>query len=165
MGWVGVMLPRSGISGHGGIAEIVRWRQNSKMIAFRLPWYSLSLGLAVCLAAGFLPIPEFAKGPIFLSGGLLLMDGGFGLRTLPALVPFASFPEDWRKIEHELYLGQIGMVRLSAAIMACTGLGIAGLVFPSGDWQIWSVVSLMVASAIAWFVVALKVIRDVLGND
>lgn len=134
------------------------------MISFRLPWYTLGFGLCSLLTASLLSISETIRWPIFLAGGLLSIDGGLGLRTLPALVPFASFPEDWRQIERELYFGQVGMIRSSAAVLACTCFAFAGLVFPKGDWQIWSVVSLMAASAIGWALAALMVIRQVLGN-
>jgi hypothetical protein len=134
------------------------------MIAFRLPWYSLIFGLCVCFAASLLSISEVLRWPTFLAGGLLLLDGGLGLRTLPALVPFASFSEDWRQIEREFYFGQIGVIRWVATVLACTFLAIAAWVWPSGDWQIWSVVSLMLASATGWGFAALKVIRQVLGN-
>ena len=97
--------------------------------------------------------------------GSFCWTGGLGLRTLPQLVPFASFPEDWRQIERELYQGRIGLIRASLAALACIFLALAGLAVPEGDWQIWSVVALMVLSAIGWACASLKVIQDVLGND
>ncbi|MEJ2459367.1 MAG: hypothetical protein P8Y58_14965, partial [Novosphingobium sp.] len=66
------------------------------MISFRLPWYTLLLGVAVLAATLLLPLNEMLKLPMFLASTMLLLDGGLGLRTLPRLTPHASFPEDWR---------------------------------------------------------------------
>lgn len=130
-----------------------------------MPWYTLVLGALISITASLLLIPDAIKWPIFLAGGVLMMDGVLGLRTLPSLVPFASFPQDWQQIEREMYFGWIGKVRWATAILACIFLALAGLALPGGDWQIWAVVGLMVASAICWAVIALRVIREVLGND
>lgn len=135
------------------------------MISFRLPWYSLTVGAVILIGASFLPISSAIKWPVILAGGLLLMDGGLGLRTLPSLVPFASFSEDWQQIEREMYFGQIGKVRWGLIACACICLALFALTLPGGDWQIWAVLALMLASAIGWVVAALRAIREVLGND
>ncbi|MGE4305737.1 MAG: hypothetical protein AB7E24_17125 [Novosphingobium sp.] len=135
------------------------------MISFRVPWYTLGLGTLILVIAGLLPLSDAVKWPMFLASGFLLLDGGLGLRTLPRLVPFASFPEDWQQIEREMYVGQIGLIRWTAAVIACLCLALAGITLPEGAWQIWSVVSLMAVSGIVWTIAALKVIREVLGND
>jgi len=89
------------------------------MISFRLPWYTLLLGPVVFAGACLLPLGEMLKLPTALAGIMLSLDGSLGLYILPRLTPFASFPEDWRSIERDLYFGGVGIMRASAAIMAC----------------------------------------------
>jgi hypothetical protein len=134
------------------------------MINFRLPWYTLLLGPVVFAGACLLPLGETLRLPIALVAIMLLLDGSLGLRILPRLTPFASFPDDWRSIERELYFGELGITRASAAIMACTALAVCGSVFGTGDWLGWCAVTIIVMFGIGWFFAALKAIRDTIGN-
>lgn len=135
------------------------------MISFRLPWYTLYLGGAVLAGAYLLPLGEIIKLPAALVGTMLCLDGCLGLRILPLLTPFASFPKDWQLIERDLYLGKVGVARASASILACVTLGVCGSYFRARDWLGWCTITMVVVFSINWFFAASKVIRDTLGND
>lgn len=134
------------------------------MISFRLPWFTLLLGSVVFAGACLLPLGEMLKLPTALVGIMLLLDGSLGLRILPRLTPFASFPEDWRSIERDLYFGEVGIIRASAAIMACVALAVCVSVFGTGDWLGWCAITIIVVFGIGWFFAALKAIRDTLSS-
>ena len=125
----------------------------------------LGFGVTISFAAGVIPPVEPMRWPLFLAGGLLLMEGGFGLRSLPQLVAFGSSPDDWRRIERALYFGRIGKIRLAVAVLACVCLAVGGLALPAGDWQIWSIVVLMVVWALGCVFAAFKILRDVPEDD
>jgi len=134
------------------------------MISFRLPWYTLLVGAIVFAGAWLLPFGETIKLPIALVGLMLLLDGSLGLRILPQLTPFASFPEDWRSIERGLYFGQVGITRASVSILACTALAVCRSIFGAGDWLGWCAITIIIVFGISWFFAALKAIRDTLSN-
>lgn len=135
------------------------------MISFRLPWYTLSLGVAVLAGAYLLPLGEIIKLPAALVGAMLFADGSLGLRVLPSLTPFASFPEDWQLIERDLYFSQVGVTRALVSILACVALGVCGSNFGAGNWLGWGTITVIVVFSISWFFAASKVIRDTLSND
>ncbi len=134
------------------------------MISFRLPWYTLLLGPVVFSGACLLPLGEMLRLPTSLVGIMLLLDGSLGLRILPRLTPFASFPEDWRLIERDLYFGEVGIMRASASILACALLAVCSYIFGTGDWIGWSAIAIIVVFGIGWLFASLKAIRDTLSN-
>ena len=85
------------------------------------------------------------------------MDGGLGLR-LPSLMHISSDLDDVRQIEYELYFGRFGKLRGASGLFSCIGLLIADLILPSGDWQILSVVSLMIAFGLGTWITSILVI-------
>jgi hypothetical protein len=135
------------------------------MISFRFPWYSMFAGalvvLFVCIAQARSPIGLAA----LLAGALLLLDGALGVRLLPSLTPHASFPEDWREIERNMYVRRLGVIRVAVAGLACVGLAVGSSVVGTGDWQVWYMTATIVACTIGWLLASLRAIRDALAND
>jgi hypothetical protein len=135
------------------------------MISYRLPWFTLLGGPMLMLTAYALPLPHSLEQSLMLAGVLLLLDGGLGLRTLPPLTPHASYPDDWRQIEHRLYAGKLGGARFGVAALACITLGLASASRVAGDCELWFMVVTILAWAVGWFAASLKAIRDTLAND
>ncbi|RYG97354.1 MAG: hypothetical protein EON58_09960 [Alphaproteobacteria bacterium] len=136
-----------------------------QMIAYRMPWFTLIVGAAIIAAMCFLSLPEPARLTLTLVGGLLMLDGSLGLRVLPMMTPFASFPEDWLAIKRKFYFETLGVGRFLAAALGCAAFAVSATTFGDGDWQVWCLVALVVGWGCVWTLAALKAIRDVLAND
>ena len=135
------------------------------MIAFRFPWYIMTGGILALVLAYIAPIHSPIGFALILAGTMLLLDGSLGDRVLPRLTPHASFPEDWREIEHNLYLRGLGLARLIGGALACIGLAVSSASMGGGDWQGWYMVATGTGWVTSWVVAALRAIRDALAND
>jgi hypothetical protein len=134
------------------------------MISYRFPWFTLFGGPLVLLITFLATASEAITLPLALAGTLLVLDGTLGLRILPPLTPYASYPPDWAEIERRLYLQRLGVLRFAAAGITCLGFGVAVQFIGDGDWRLWFMVGAIISWGIVWVLAALSAIRGVLVN-
>jgi len=115
-------------------------------------WTPFGLGAAVLFPSIWLlnesRIPEFVGLPMALSGTLLLMDGGFGLRVFPRFLSLSRTREEENLPETMLYSPALGGIRLSFVVCftLVTMLGLAGV--GKADWLMWCMLATLIGYCI-----------------